>query len=83
MKHFAVPLNLTDPVKLPRRVDMRFGTWNVKKLYSSGSLKTVARGLAKYRLNLLGARGIRWDKGGTGRQRIILFSKVRKIRSTY
>jgi hypothetical protein len=73
---------LTDFEELPTRVDMRFETWNVKKLYSSVSLKTVARGLAKYRLNLLGARGIRWDKEGTGRQRIILFSKVKKIQST-
>jgi hypothetical protein len=69
---------LTDPVELLTRVDMRFETWNVNKLYSSGSLKTLARGLAKYRLKLSETRGIRWDKGGTGRLRIMLFSKVKK-----
>jgi hypothetical protein len=34
--------------------DMRFGTWNVRSLYRSGSLKIVARGLTKYKLHLLG-----------------------------
>jgi hypothetical protein len=37
-------------------MDMRFGTWNVRSLYSSGSLKTV---------DLVGVQEIRWDKGGT------------------
>jgi hypothetical protein len=30
-----------------RKMDMRFGTWNVRSLYRSGSLKTVAEELAK------------------------------------
>jgi exonuclease III len=46
---------------------MRFGTWNVRSLYRSGSLKTVARELGKYKLDLVGVQGIRWDKGGTER----------------
>jgi exonuclease III len=44
---------------------MRFGTWNVKSLYRSGSLMTVARNLAKYKLDLVGVQEVRWDKGGT------------------
>jgi hypothetical protein len=40
--------------------DLRFGTWNVKSLYRSGSLKTVARELRKYKLDLSGY-GIRMD----------------------
>jgi hypothetical protein len=28
-------------------MDLRFGTWNVRSLYRSGSLKTVARELRK------------------------------------
>jgi exonuclease III len=46
-------------------MDMRFGTWNVRSLYRSGSLKTVARELAKYKLDLVGVQEVRWDKGGT------------------
>jgi exonuclease III len=46
-------------------MDMRFGTWNVRTLYRSGSLKTVARELGKYKLHLVGVQEVRWDKGGT------------------
>jgi hypothetical protein len=33
-------------------MDMRFGTWNVRSLYRAGSLKTVCRELARYKLDL-------------------------------
>jgi exonuclease III len=46
---------------------MRFGTWNVKTPYRPGSLKTVARELGKYKLDLVGVQEVRWDKGGTER----------------
>jgi hypothetical protein len=46
---------------------MRFGTWNVRSLYRSGSLMTVARELARYKLELVGVQEVRWDKGGTVR----------------
>jgi len=39
----------------------------VKSLYRSGSLKTAARELSKYKLDLVGAQEVRWDKGGTKR----------------
>ena len=61
-KHFTVTPNLTDSVELFITVDMRLLTWYVKNLYRSGSLKTVARGLAKYKLDLVGVQGVRWDK---------------------
>jgi exonuclease III len=48
-------------------MDMRFGTWNVKSLYRSGSLKMVARELGKYKLDLVGVQEIRWDKSSTER----------------
>jgi len=38
---------------------MGFGTWNVRSLYSSGSLTTVARGLSIYKLNLVGVQFVR------------------------
>jgi hypothetical protein len=42
---------------------MIFGTWNVRNLY--GSLTTVARQLAKCKLDLLGVRKVIWDRSGT------------------
>jgi hypothetical protein len=35
-------------------MDMRFGTWNVRSLYRSGSLKTVPRELGKYNVTYSG-----------------------------
>jgi exonuclease III len=46
---------------------MRFGTWNMRSLYRSGSLMTVARELARYKLDLVGVQEVRWDKEGTVR----------------
>jgi exonuclease III len=46
---------------------MRFGTWNMRSLYRSGSLMTVARELARYKLDLVAVQEVRWDKGGTVR----------------
>jgi exonuclease III len=48
-------------------MNMRFGTWNVRSLYRSGSFKTVARELGKHTLHLVGVQEVRWDKGGTER----------------
>jgi hypothetical protein len=44
---------------------MRFGTWNVRRLYRAGSLMTVMKELSKYKLNLVGVCDVRWDRGGT------------------
>jgi exonuclease III len=46
---------------------MRFGTWNVKSLYRSGSITTVVRELSRYKLDLMVVVEVRWDKGGTVR----------------
>jgi hypothetical protein len=46
-------------------LDGCFGTWNIRSLYRSGSLKTVSGELAKYKLDLVGVQEVRWDKGGT------------------
>jgi hypothetical protein len=46
-------------------MDARFGTWNVTILYSAGSLiMTVAKGISKYKLDLVGVHEVRWDRGG-------------------
>jgi hypothetical protein len=45
------------------------GTWNVRSLYRAGSLMAMARKLARYKSDLVGVQGVRWDKGGTVRAR--------------
>jgi len=59
---------------------MRFGTWNVRSLYRSGSLTTVARELANCKLDLVGVQEVRWEKGGTLRAGNYNFFKVKEMR---
>jgi exonuclease III len=54
-------------------MDTRFGTWNIRSLYRTGSLKTVARELGKYKLDLVGVQEVRWEKGGTERAKDYTF----------
>jgi exonuclease III len=42
---------------------MRFGTWNVRSLYRSGSLTTDVRESARYKLDLVGVQEVRCGKG--------------------
>jgi hypothetical protein len=44
---------------------MRFGTWNVRSLYMSGSFRTVARELGN--LDFVDVQKVRSEKGGTER----------------
>jgi hypothetical protein len=44
---------------------MRFGLWNVRNLYRAGSLMTLSRELARYKLDLVGVQEVRWEGGGT------------------
>ena len=53
--------NWTDPCH--GKMNMRLGTWNVRSLYRSGSLTTVARELARCKLDLVGLQEVRWDRG--------------------
>jgi len=46
---------------------MRFGTWNIRSLYGSRSLTTVARELSSYKLDLVGVQEVKWENGGTVR----------------
>jgi exonuclease III len=62
-------------------MDMRFGTWNVRSLYRSGSLKTVTRELGKYKLeDLVGVQEVRWARAALNGQRIIHFSMERGMK---
>jgi hypothetical protein len=42
-----------------RKMDMRFGTRNVGSLYRAGSLTTVAREIARYKLDLVEVQEVR------------------------
>jgi hypothetical protein len=46
-------------------MDMRYGTWNVRKMYRAGSLRAIAEEISKYNLDLVGVQEVRWDGGGT------------------
>jgi hypothetical protein len=47
------------------KMDMRFGTWNVRSMYRADSLSVVAEEISKYKLDLEGVQEVRWDGGGT------------------
>jgi hypothetical protein len=44
---------------------MRLGTLNVRSLYRAGSLMTVSRKPARYKLDLMGVQEVRWEGGCT------------------
>jgi hypothetical protein len=46
-------------------MDVRFGLWDSRTLYWTGSLKSVARELWKCKLDLVGVQEVRWQNGGT------------------
>jgi hypothetical protein len=46
-------------------MDLRFEVWDVRSLYKEGSLMTVSRELARYKLDLVGVQEVRWEGGGT------------------
>jgi hypothetical protein len=52
---------------------MRFGTWNVRSLYRTGSLKTIEKELGKNKLELVGAQEVRWEG-----QRIVRFFSMER-----
>jgi exonuclease III len=56
---------------------MRFDTWNISSLRITGAFKTVARGLGKYKLDLVGVQEVGWEKGALNGQMIIHFSMDR------
>jgi hypothetical protein len=60
---------------------MRFGTRKVRSILRSGSFTTVARELAKYKLDLVGVQEVSWDKGGTVRAGdfTFIYEKERRI----
>ena len=47
-----------------RNKDMRFGTWNVTSLYRIGGVTSVAKELARYRMDIVGVQEVRLDGNG-------------------
>ena len=60
-----MPRAWTDRLVRPkqRKRDMRSGKLNVLSHCRSGSLTTVARELARCKLELVGIQEVRWEKG--------------------
>ena len=79
-----MPLTWTDPSVRHKqwKGDKRFGTWYVRSMYRSGSLATVTRELARYKLDFVGAREVRWDKGDTVRACDYIFFPWKKKRKS-
>jgi hypothetical protein len=47
--------------------------WDVRSLYRVGSLMTVSRELARYKLDLVRVQEVRWEGGGTEPAREYIF----------
>jgi len=56
-----------EEVSSSRKTDVSLGKWNVRSLYSAGSLTAGARELARFKLDILVVQEVRWDKWGTVR----------------
>jgi hypothetical protein len=46
-------------------MEIRFGTWNIRSLYRSGSLVLISKQQSNYRLDLVGMQEVRWEGSGT------------------
>jgi hypothetical protein len=65
--HIVATLRLESKLYFKQSYKFLFIKLLIRSLYRSGSLKTVARELGKYKLDLVGVQEVRWDKGGTER----------------
>jgi hypothetical protein len=56
------PRNWTDNLEQPwqGKMDMRFGTWNVRSLY-----RAVTSEIDKYRMDQVGVQEVRWEGSST------------------
>jgi hypothetical protein len=58
------PRTWTDTLvqNLQRKKDVRFISWNVRSLYTAGSLTLTVRKLSRCKLDTVGVQEVRWDK---------------------
>jgi hypothetical protein len=45
--------NSLDKRPMRKKMDMRFGTWNIRSMHSAGSLRVVVDEISKYKLDLV------------------------------
>ena len=66
-KYYTGPWNWIDNLVQPwqRKMDMRFGMWNVRNLYRAGALGLVTSEIEKYRMDLVGVQEVKWEGSGT------------------
>jgi exonuclease III len=50
---------------MQQKLDVKLGTWNVRSLYRTHSLKTVGSKLGNHKLDLVTVQEVRWDNGGS------------------
>jgi hypothetical protein len=55
-------------------MDMRFGTWNVRSMYTAGSLRAVGEEISKYKLEVVGVQEVSGDGGALYERANILLS---------
>jgi hypothetical protein len=48
-----------------KKMDMRVGTCNVRRMYGVGSLRAVVDEISKHKLDFVGVQEVRWDGSGT------------------
>jgi hypothetical protein len=60
---------------------MGFGRWNVRNLYRTDLLMTVAKEASKYKLYLVGVQEVRLGRGGTEPANKLHFSMERVMRN--
>ena len=57
---------------MEKRYETRY--WNVRSLYTAGSITAAARELASYKLDVVGVKEVTWDKESKVTVEIIIFS---------
>jgi exonuclease III len=45
-----------------KKIDMKFGTWNIRSFYRAGSLMTVVKEISDYKFDLVGVQEVRCEK---------------------
>jgi hypothetical protein len=53
---------------------VRFSTSNIRSICRAGPFTAAAREIARCKFDLVDVQEVRWDKGGTVEQGIIIFS---------
>jgi hypothetical protein len=56
-----------------KKMDMTFGTWNVRSMNRARSFRVVGEEISKYKLDLVGVEEVRWDGDGTERADVYTF----------